>query len=107
MAKVIKDGKVGIIYSTNYGVGWYSWHGIKELLHNPYIISIIEDNSLDELEKGDLIESYCRKSYDIKFFGSCTDLKVFWIEKGKYFKIDEYDGMETIIVRDEIEWLES
>ena len=39
-------------------------------------------------------------------FGRCARLKVVEIEKGRWFKIDEYDGLETIQYRDiDDEWI--
>ena len=39
-------------------------------------------------------------------FGRCARLKVVDIEKGRWFKIDEYDGLETIQYRDiDDEWI--
>ena len=39
-------------------------------------------------------------------FGKCAKLKVVNIKKGRWFKIDEYDGLETIQYRDiDDEWI--
>ena len=39
-------------------------------------------------------------------FGACAELKIVEIEKGRWFKIDEYDGLETIQYRDiDDEWI--
>ena len=32
MKKLTKDGKVAVLYSPDFGAGWYSWHAIEELL---------------------------------------------------------------------------
>ena len=38
-------------------------------------------------------------------FGKCAELEVVDIEKGRWFKIDEYDGLESIQYRDiDDEW---
>ena len=39
-------------------------------------------------------------------FGACAKLEIVDIEKGRWFKIDEYDGLETIQYRDiDDEWI--
>lgn len=38
--------------------------------------------------------------------GSCSSLRVVEVEKGRWFKIDEYDGLESIQYRDiDDEWI--
>ena len=41
MEKVIRDGKVAVLYSPGYGAGWFSWHGIEELLYDPVVVGMI------------------------------------------------------------------
>jgi hypothetical protein len=42
MDKVIRDGKVAVLYSPGYGAGWYSWHDNEELLYDPVIVDMVE-----------------------------------------------------------------
>ena len=44
MNKLVRDGLVAIIVSPGHGAGWYSWHGIEELLFDPSIVTWIESN---------------------------------------------------------------
>ena len=39
-----------------------------------------------------------------KAFGSHSELKVVEIPKGVWYRIDEYDGMESIEFQDDINW---
>lgn len=34
-----------------------------------------------------------------------SSLKIRWVERGTKYRIDEYDGMEDIVLADEQEWL--
>jgi hypothetical protein len=75
MDKVIRDGKVAVLYSPGYGAGWFSWHGIEELL------------------------------YDVDgYFGGADDLEIEWVDVGREFRITEYDGSESIEYKDEVKW---
>lgn len=47
MEKLVRDGKVAILYSKGYGAGWYSWHGIKELIFHPKLIEMVELGNRD------------------------------------------------------------
>ena len=42
MEKVIRDGKVAVLYSPGYGAGWYSWHDIEDLLYDPAVVEMVE-----------------------------------------------------------------
>lgn len=104
MKKVIRDGKVAVVISKGYGVGWYSWHGYEELLYDPNIVRILENP--DEDEDGDTIQKYCEETYDDNtYYGGIDGLCIVWVPKGKRFKIEEYDGEETLILEDSIHWL--
>ena len=42
----------------------------------------------------------------VESFGKCAELEIVDIDKGRWFKIDEYDGYETIQYRDiDDEWI--
>ncbi len=99
MNKLIRDGKVAVLVSPDYGAGWYSWHQIEELLYDPSIVLWLESQELDK------IENYLALKYPNEYFGSLEDLSVQWIDEGAEFRIDEYDGAESIEYRDKLEWL--
>lgn len=92
MEKVIRDGKVAILYSPGYGAGWYSWSGHKELLFNPVLV--------DMVEKGNhklITDKFVKKLLNIDIYtGGADDLKIGWLDVGTAFIIDEYDGFESL-----------
>jgi hypothetical protein len=47
MNKLVRDGLIAVIVSPGHGAGWYSWHGIEELLFDPSIVAWIESNERD------------------------------------------------------------
>ena len=99
MDKVIRDGKVAVLYSPGYGAGWYSWHDIKELMYDPIVVDMVERK-----EFANVIESYCEMQYGDHYFGGAEDLQVEWIPIGTKFQITEYDGAESIEYYDETKW---
>jgi len=101
MDKVIRNGKVAVLYSPGYGAGWYSWHDIKELIYDPIVVDAV----LKESGYGvDYIENYCKMQYGDHYFGGAEDLQVEWIPIGTKFRIAEYDGSESIEYYDETKW---
>lgn len=105
MKKVIRDGKVAVLISRGYGAGWYSWHGIEELLYDPYIVRILENP--DEDEDNETIFNYCVERYGdgSGYFGGVDGLDIVWISEGTRFIIEEYDGAETLVVESSVKWL--
>ena len=101
MEKVIRDGKVAILYSPRYGAGWYSWHNIEELLNDPKIVDMVERS--DDYEN---IVKYCHELHGEKaYFDGADHLQIFWLDQGTEFYIDEYDGAEMVVTESNIKWL--
>jgi hypothetical protein len=94
--KVIKDGKVAVAISDGYGAGWSTWNNVHPLdaQFNVLFLKGQKDEAL-ELCASDDIFGYC---------GGGEDIHIAWIRIGAIFKIDEYDGAESIELRDMIEW---
>ena len=99
MDKVIRDGQVAVIVSPGPGAGWYSWHGIEELLFDPSVVAWIESDEYDK------IKHYITLKYPDEYFGDIEKLSIRWLTEGTAFKIDEYDGSESVSVRDQEEWI--
>ena len=99
MNKLIRDGKVAVLVSPDYGAGWYSWHRIEELLYDPSIVLWLEAKELDK------IANYLALKYPNDYFGGLDDLTVEWIDQGTEFRIDEFDGAESIELKADTKWL--
>jgi hypothetical protein len=102
MKKLIKDGKVAVLISPAYGAGWSTWatHCDSDaMLFDPVIAQMILDGA-----DGDDIESVARVRYPDEFLAGIDDLQVQWVQQGAEFKVDEYDGSETIVYKDGIIW---
>lgn len=100
MLKKIENGLVAVLYSPGFGAGWYSWHNVRELLFDPKVVGMVESNTTSET-----IELYCKEVYGDNYYGGASDLEVVWIPQGYEFIIDDYDGAETVKLKDEIGWL--
>ena len=101
MEKVVIDGKVAVLVSSGFGAGWSTWnyqYG-TELLFEPTIVKM-----LDEGKSEDEILAYCEVKYPEGYFGGIDDLAVQWLPVGTHFRIHEYDGSESLEVREDINW---
>jgi hypothetical protein len=99
MQKLIRDNKVAVLVSPGFGAGWYTWHSIEELIFDPSVVQWLESGELDK------IEAYVELKYPDAYTGGLTDLKVVWIPVGERFRIDEYDGNESLTLESEQQWL--
>ena len=99
MDKVIRDGKVAVLYSPGYGAGWFSWHHIEALVYDPRVVHYVETGEKE------LILSYVDEVYPDVYCGGVEDLTIEWINEGTLFRINEYDGSESIEIKDNVDWL--
>ena len=102
MDKVIRDGKVAVLISPGYGAGWYTWNSEHpELVFDPTIVAMLEeDRHFRE------IEAYVVTKYgDDIYCGGLSDLVIRWVPVGALFRIHEYDGSESIEVKEDMDLL--
>lgn len=101
MEKVIRDGKVAIVYSPGYGAGWFSWHGIEQLVYDPKIVDMVERE-----EDPDNIVKHCHEVHsESHYYGGAGQLAIYWLDEGTEFYIDEYDGAECVVTKNDIGWM--
>lgn len=99
MNKLDRDGMVAVLYSPDYGSGWYTWNpNHPELLFDPAIVQLVEEDKFDELK------TYVTLKYPNIYEGGMWELKVAWIPEGAMFRINEYDGDESIELKDDADW---
>jgi len=94
MEKVIRDGKVAIIFSYGFNTGWYSWNAEhEELIFSPKIVKMIEEERQSEIDN-----EWIEKELGIPdvYCGGAENLQILWLEKGTAFIIEEYDGAESV-----------
>ena len=100
MQKKTVDGLVAVLYSPDFGAGWYTWHNIVELLFDPKVVDMVMENVTAET-----IELYCREIYGDHYYGGASDLAVAWVPPGTEFIIEDYDGAETVTLKDKVTWV--
>ena len=100
MIKLNENGKVAVLYSPGFGAGWYTWNtGSPEIIFDPTIVKFVEKEKWDELKV------YVELKYPDIYAGGMEDLKVAWIPEGTLFKINEYDGSESIELKENDSWI--
>ena len=89
MEKLYNDkGEVAVIVSGGYGAGFSTWSDVNPM--DKRYAELILNKKFDEA-----IE--LAKSEDI-FEGGIEDCYIEWIPEGEKFRIDEYDGAESLVI---------
>ena len=95
MDKIEKDGKVAVLYSPGYGAGWSTWADDEQreaLCMDARIVGPVLAGDIDGAVAAALA------MFQDLYTGGAADLRVMWIEKGRAFEVDEYDGSESVHV---------
>jgi len=98
--KLIRNGQVAVLYSPGFGAGWSTWNQeLPEILFDPIIVDFVEKEQWDELQ------TYVTLKYPDIYDGGLRDLAIAWLDVGAEFRINEYDGAESVEVKEEMLWL--
>lgn len=100
MEKVIRDDKVAVLYSPGYGAGWSTWCYndalVETLLFHPLIVEKVESGHENEITREWLVQQFGEEFEDV-YCGGVDQLEIEWLPEGTAFRIEEYDGFETVI----------
>ena len=101
--KVVRDGKVAVLYSPGIGAGWSTWNSDDtDLMFDPVIVDFVLNKSENWIQG---VMAYCSIAYPDAYTGGVSGLKVEWVASGTQFFIGEYDGSESIVVNVETDWI--
>lgn len=102
--KQLRNGKICVIYSGSFGSGWFSWHGIEELLFDPTLVGMIERQAHVEEMQEYLQTAYseCKEAWNTY---RLEDLQIAHVDTDDRFYIHEYDGSETVVVESKFKWI--
>lgn len=97
-----RDGLIAVLYSPGFGAGWSTWADDEQregLCLDAEIAQAVLDGDRNKAVK------IAKAKYGGFYDGGARDLKVAWLLKGVAFQIEEYDGSETIQLREGQSWL--
>lgn len=89
------NDEVGILYSPGFGAGWSTWNSECYAYDKRIVEKFIEDPQLFRRVGPDLVAFMTSLGYD-GYYGGADDLSLKFIPKGTLFRINEYDGSESI-----------
>lgn len=92
MEKFVRDGRVAVVFSNCYGVPFASIVG--ELCMHKDIVQAVLDNDLGRVQT--ILDAIAPDEY--YFFNG--DLRVAWVPEGAQFRVHEYAGCETVVLKE-------
>jgi len=101
MSKLIRDGKVAILYSAGYGAGWSTWNQehAEFLRIDAGLVALVERNAtVDE------VEAYLKANEITDVYTGGWPLDIEWLPIGTEYYIHEYDGSETVKTKESDNW---
>lgn len=94
--KMVQDGKVAVLYSPDYGAGWYSWNE-----QHPGLL--FDKEIVEAVLGGDYKQAIniAQQKYKDAYTNGGYSLQVKWVPEGTQFYIKEYDGSERVVLETE------
>lgn len=95
--KVIRDGKVAVLYSPGYGAGWSTWYPDHPdyLATDKQFIEAFERSASGE-EIRQLLKTLFSNNPPYEG-GWGSHMKIAWVPVGTPYYIHEYDGDEHVV----------
>lgn len=87
--------EVGVLYSPGFSAGWSTWNRDCYAYDKRIVEKFIEDPGMFHRMGQDLDTFMTALDYNGYYGGAC-DLCLTFIPKGTLFRINEYDGSESI-----------
>lgn len=89
-----------ILYSPYFGAGWYTWNtDYPDCITNPEIIDMVEGGVSSKL-----IKYRAKELWPNGYWDGARNLEIREIEEGIPFRIEEYDGSESVKLQSEYKW---
>jgi hypothetical protein len=100
MDRVIRDGRVAVLYSPGYGAGWSTWASDElagRVVFDPAVVAWVESGKDGDVPVDQYGDEYL-------YTGGAAQLEIEWVPVGTQFRIHEYDGSEHVVLASEEEW---
>jgi hypothetical protein len=90
--------QIGVLVSSGYGSGWSTWNSPECALDQELVAAIEAKLPYEE------IEEIAKRNWPYNYLGGLGDCYVEWVAEGTTFRIEEYDGAESICFLDSYSW---
>ena len=95
-----EDGKTAVLVSPGFGAGFSTWNKPEMAVDFDLVEAFL---SGDKTRFAYIVNEKYNED-DNLYLGGMDNLVVQWVDEGKKFRIEEYDGRESLEVFDEEVW---
>jgi len=105
--RLIRNGThVAVMYAPGYGAGWSTFNSDSKIrcLFDPLIACAVLLNKIEEIP-----EDYFSEENGYKdFYGTALQqVTIEWLPKNTLFRVNEYDGFESIELLQDSNWVKA
>ena len=93
-----EDGKTAVLVSPGFGAGFSTWNK-PEMAVDFDLVEAFLSGDMNRFEYI-VVEKYGENMY----LGGMENLMVVWVDEGKKFRVDEYDGNERVEILEDADW---
>lgn len=98
--KLVRNGQVAVLYSPGYGAGWYTWNlDCPDIIFDPGLVDLVEREETEQ------IFAYLTLKWPDVYIGGADQLTIKWLPEGTLFRIEETDGNEQIVIKEDMQWI--
>ncbi len=104
MNKLINKDQVAVVHSNDWGMGWSTrtrGPEAQRMMFDPQLAQLVLDNSPHAIIKQHLVKYY---DYDADF-EYLPELTVTWVSLGSEFVVLDYDGLESVMLKQDFDWI--
>lgn len=110
MKKKRQNGQVAVVISRGYGAGWSTWadpYIANALMFHPKLVELVESGKHKGMSQKD-IKKFLKDEIGVVtqfYLGGWNGLAVEWVPIGTAFKIEEYDGAEQVVTKEQFPYV--
>lgn len=93
-----ENDELGVLISGGFGAGWSTWNN-KELAYDKRVI----EKWLENVSSDEMCNFVVSLGYPRPYMGGYNQLELEFVSRGTMFRIDEYDGSESIETMEEMD----
>jgi hypothetical protein len=103
-----EHGQVGVLITRGYGTGWFTYHYIWRLCVDAELCRAVDEWVWEDAI--DLVTEIATQEGTVLLdnisIKDIQELEICWTDRHRKFFIHEYDGLECVWYKDEIDWIQ-
>lgn len=104
---VDEKGQLAVLVSPGYGAGWSTWgqDNMELLCLHEDLVKILLDSPECSPERTKALEQALEDLGVDTYTGGESNLEIRWVKPGTMFRVEEYDGAESLVIFNEDHWM--